>query len=134
MLISSKIKFTDKLLVHSWILGSDGRKMSKTLGNVISPFEQLEKYGSEAVRFFFLACMSTTGNAIYDEAGFVDQFNSRVADNYGNLLNRVIVLIVKNNIKTSNVTNDNSAILNEVNQLKIELSKNLKSTISLNIQ
>lgn len=119
MLASADIKFTDKLLVHAWILGSDGRKMSKTLGNVVSPFDQLEKYGSEAVRYFFLACMPTTGSSVYDEVGFINQYNSKLADNYGNLLNRVVTLILKYNFKPE-IAFTNQDLENQVTKLKFE--------------
>jgi methionyl-tRNA synthetase len=117
MLASCGIRFTDKLLVHAWILGADGRKMSKTLGNTVSPFVQIERYGSQAVRYFFAACMPTTGNAVYDENGFIDQYNAVLADNYGNLLNRVITLMNKYSI-VANGTNLNQGILTTLEALE----------------
>lgn len=92
MLQSCGLPFSKKLLVHAWILGADGRKMSKTLGNVVSPFAELEKYGKDAVRYFFLACMPTSGDAVYNSEEFKNVYNAALADNFGNLLNRVIVL------------------------------------------
>lgn len=44
MLASAKLPFSKQVLVHGTILGPDGRKMSKTIGNVVSPFEQVSKY------------------------------------------------------------------------------------------
>jgi len=95
MLQSCGLPFSKKLLVHAWILGADGRKMSKTLGNTVSPFVEIEKYGKDAVRYFFLACMPTTGDAVYNSDEFKNVYNAALADNFGNLLNRVIVLKAK---------------------------------------
>lgn len=95
MLASSGYSQTNTLLVHGMILGPDGNKMSKTLGNVISPFAQIEKYGVEAVRFYMLYGIPTFGDAAYKEEDLVNIYNSCLADAYGNLLNRVLHLLEK---------------------------------------
>lgn len=92
MLASAKLPHTKKLLRHGMVLGSDGRKMAKTLGNIVSPFEQAEKYGAEIVRFYLLAGISTFADAAYKEDDLINMYNARLANNYGNLLNRVIHL------------------------------------------
>lgn len=90
MLASVGLEQSKKLLVHGMILASDGTKMSKTKGNVISPFEQEQKYGPEIVRFYLLTGIPTYGDAAYKEEELVNSYNARLANNYGNLLNRVI--------------------------------------------
>lgn len=84
---------TTKILVHGTILDSYGRKMSKTLGNVIDPIEQLEKYGLNAVRYYTLAGLNTTDNSNWDEDILVTQFNSEICNDWGNLVSRVLHLI-----------------------------------------
>ncbi len=86
-------KNTDKILVHGTILDSYGRKMSKTLGNVIDPITQLEIYGLNAVRYYTLAGLNTTDNSNWDEDILVTQFNSEVCNDWGNLVSRVLHLI-----------------------------------------
>lgn len=86
-------KHTTKILVHGTILDSDGRKMSKTLGNVIDPIEQLEKYGLNAVRYYTLAGLNTTDNSNWDEDILITQFNSEICNDWGNLISRVLHLI-----------------------------------------
>lgn len=86
-------KNTDKILVHGTILDSYGRKMSKTLGNVIDPITQLEIYGLNAVRYYTLAGLNTTNNSNWDEDILVTQFNSEVCNDWGNLVSRVLHLI-----------------------------------------
>jgi methionyl-tRNA synthetase len=92
MLASAHLPHTKKLLVHGMILGPDGLKMSKSVGNVISPFEQEKKYGAEVVRFYLLTGIPTYDDAAYKEDDLVNEYNSRLANNFGNLLNRVIHL------------------------------------------
>lgn len=92
MLISAGLAHSAKLLEHGMILASDGRKMAKTLENVISPFDQEKKYGAEIVRFYLLTGISTFADSAYKEDELVNMYNARLANNYGNLLNRVIHL------------------------------------------
>ncbi len=99
MLSSVGLKHSAKLLEHGMILGGDGRKMSKSLGNVISPFEQEQKYGAEVVRFYLLSGISTFADSAYKEEDLVNMYNSRLANNFGNLLNRVIHLSNEKQIK-----------------------------------
>lgn len=87
------LKNTDNLLVHGTILDSEGRKMSKTTGNVINPVEQVRKYGIDAVRYYSLAGLSTFENTNWDEKQLIALYNSHLADNFGNLLARVLHLI-----------------------------------------
>lgn len=89
LLASAGIKKSDKLLVHGTILDADGRKMSKTLGNVIDPIDQVNKYGVDAVRYYALAGLRTYGNSSWDEKLLVELYNSNLADDFGNLVSRV---------------------------------------------
>jgi methionyl-tRNA synthetase len=89
LLASAGIKKTDKLLVHGTILDANGRKMSKTLGNVIDPIDQVNKYGVDAVRYYALAGLRTYGNSSWDEKLLVELHNSHLADDFGNLVSRV---------------------------------------------
>lgn len=116
LLASAGIKKSDKLLVHGTILDSQGRKMSKTLGNVINPIDQLEKYGVEAVRYYCLAGLSIYGNSSWDESRLVDLYNSHLADDFGNLISRVTHLadkILEEHIDDSDVALDYGLIEND---------------------
>ena len=95
LLYSSGIENTNKLLVHGTILDSNGKKMSKSEGNVVDPIDQLEKYGVEAVRYYALAGLRTYGNSSWDEQQLVELHNSHLADDFGNLVARVTHLAGK---------------------------------------
>jgi methionyl-tRNA synthetase len=92
MLASLGLPFTKKLLVHGTIFGPDGQKMSKTLGNVISPLEQYEKYGSDVCRFYLLGVIQPYADCSYREDELKNAYNAYLANNFGNLLNRLIHL------------------------------------------
>jgi len=95
LLTAAGIKKSDKLLVHGTILDSNGRKMSKSEGNVVDPIGQIEKYGVDAVRYYALAGISTYKNSSWDEQQLVDLHNSHLADDFGNLVARVTHLAGK---------------------------------------
>lgn len=84
---------TDHILVHGTVLDENGRKMSKSLGNGVKPLEQIEKYGQDAVRYYLTAGLSNWSNSSYSEKGLIEFCNAELADNYGNLVNRVSTLI-----------------------------------------
>lgn len=81
--------------MNGTILDADGRKMSKTVGNVIDPIDQVEKYGVEAVRYYALTGLRTYGNSSWDEKQLVELHNSHLADDFGNLVARVTHLAGK---------------------------------------
>lgn len=92
------LPFTRRLLVHGTIFGPEGRKMSKTLGNVVSPLEQYEKYGSDVCRFYMLGVLRPYTDCSYRENDLRSACNAHLADNYGNLLNRLVHLGNKKSI------------------------------------
>ena len=93
ILLSANLKNTQKLLVHGTVVDAEGKKMSKSLGNVIDPIQQLNKFGLDAVRYYALAGLSTYGNGAWSEDDLVKKYNNDLADNYGNLIARVLHLI-----------------------------------------
>jgi methionyl-tRNA synthetase len=93
LLSAADVKHTKTLLCHGTILDKEGKKMSKTVGNVIDPIDQLNKYGVDAVRYYALAGLQVYGNSVWDESQLVNLHNAHLADNYGNLLTRVVHLI-----------------------------------------
>lgn len=98
LLKSAGIKQTHRLLVHGTILDSNGKKMSKTVGNVIDPKDQKDKYGIDAVRYYALAGLNLCENSKWDESRLVEIYNSHLADDYGNLLARTLHLVDLKNI------------------------------------
>lgn len=94
MLLSLKLKLPKTIFVHGFIT-VDGQKMSKSLGNVIDPFELVKKYGTEAVRYFLLREIPPTEDGDFSYEKFEQRYNADLASGLGNLVARVITLAGK---------------------------------------
>ncbi|KPJ56832.1 methionyl-tRNA synthetase [Parcubacteria bacterium DG_74_2] len=86
------------ILVHGFITSS-GQKMSKSLGNVVDPFELVEKYSTDAVRYFLLREIPPTKDGDFTEEKFETRYNSDLAAGIGNLVSRVVTMAAKSNPK-----------------------------------
>jgi methionyl-tRNA synthetase len=122
MLASAKLPLSKHVLVHGTILGPDGRKMSKTIGNVVSPFEQISKYNPEIVRYYLLAGLPTYADAAYKESDLVMLHNTNLANTYGNLVNRVIVLANKKGVRLDRTETVQAAFQETVDKQKAEIA------------
>lgn len=94
MLISAGVPLPKKLLVHSFIT-SGGKKMSKSLGNVIQPFSQIEKYGTDSVRYFLIKEIPSDEDGDYTDEILINRHNGELANELGNLVYRVLTLTEK---------------------------------------
>ncbi|WP_066900997.1 methionine--tRNA ligase [Streptobacillus notomytis] len=89
MLMSAGIKLPNVLAVHGWWT-KDGEKMSKSLGNVVDPIDEVNKYGLDQFRYFLLREATFGQDADYSNMAVIQRINSDLANDLGNLLNRVI--------------------------------------------
>src|SRR5436190_5031617 len=76
-----------QLLVHGW-WNLGGAKMSKSAGNIVDPSVLIEKYGSEALRYYLMSDIATGQDADFDAQRVVRRYNADLANAVGNLLNR----------------------------------------------
>jgi methionyl-tRNA synthetase len=97
MLLSAGISLPKILFVHGYIT-VDGQKMSKSLGNVVNPYNLVEKYGCDAVRYFLLREIPALGDGDFTFEKFEKRYNSDLAGGIGNLLSRTLVMINKKNV------------------------------------
>jgi methionyl-tRNA synthetase len=81
-----------QLLVHGW-WNLGGAKMSKSAGNVIDPNVLVEKYGTQAVRYYLMERITTGQDADFSEKFLVSYHNGDLADQLGNLLNRTLNMV-----------------------------------------
>lgn len=92
MLLSVGVPLPDTILVHGFI-NVNGSKMSKSKGNVIDPVVLVQELGVDALRYYLLRKVSATGDANFTPAEFAQSYNADLADQLGNLLNRVVKMI-----------------------------------------
>ncbi len=95
MLMALNLPLPKAILAHGWWLSGD-TKMSKSLGNVIRPLDLIDKYGVDPVRYYLMRDMVLGQDATFSEESFVKRYNSDLANDFGNLVNRVTILIRKN--------------------------------------
>jgi len=94
MLLSAGIEPPQEVFAHGFFT-VNGEKMSKSLGNVISPVELAEKYGNDALRLGLLSSFEFGNDGDFSLENFDDFYRTKLAGGVGNLFNRVIVLIHK---------------------------------------
>ena len=94
ILMSMNLPLPRTIFAHGWWL-SDETKMSKSLGNVINPLDIIDEYGVDSLRFFLMKEMVLGKDSTFTIDLFVERYNSDLANDYGNLVNRVTILIHK---------------------------------------
>ncbi|HVZ58772.1 MAG TPA: methionine--tRNA ligase [Patescibacteria group bacterium] len=103
ILHSAGLATPKKLFVHEYFT-VNGQKMSKTLGNVVNPLDMIERYGTDALRYYCLAKISPFQDGDFSEEKLKEAYNSDLANGLGNLVARVAKLAENNdyNANTSN--------------------------------
>ncbi|MEI7424600.1 MAG: methionine--tRNA ligase [Candidatus Staskawiczbacteria bacterium] len=94
MLMSANIALPKSIFVHGFI-NVAGQKMSKSLGNVIDPFELVKKYGADAVRYYLLRELTPTEDGDFTYEKFEQRYNSDLAGGIGNLVARTLGIYSK---------------------------------------
>ncbi|KAG6514546.1 hypothetical protein ZIOFF_024909 [Zingiber officinale] len=95
MLLSAGLSIPNMVFGHGF-LTKDGMKMGKSLGNTLEPMDLVQKFGADAVRYFFLREVEFGNDGDYSEERFVNIVNAHLANTIGNLLNRTLGLLKKN--------------------------------------
>lgn len=92
MLLSAGINLPKNILVHGFVNDKDGAKMSKSVGNVIDPHAMIAEYGSDTVRLYMTSEVGVGQDLNFSDERIKSIHNDVLANNYGNLVNRVISL------------------------------------------
>lgn len=110
-LMATGLPLPKKLLVHGWIKVGD-QKMSKSLGNAIDPEDLLKKYGPEPIRYYLLKQMAINQDGSFSIEDLEQHITSDLANDLGNLLNRMVLLAEKNNaLEIPKIQNVASSVL-----------------------
>ncbi len=97
MLLSAGLPLPKSIFVHGFIL-SGGKKMSKSLGNVIDPADLIAEYGAEAVRYYFAREISPFEDGELTVETFKAAYNANLANGLGNLVSRVMKMATVNGV------------------------------------
>ena len=94
-LMAAKIPLPEKIYGHGWILSGE-EKMSKSKGNILDPIEIIEKYGLDALRYYLIKEVSFGNDGNISQERLEGCINSDLANNFGNLCQRVTAFAIKN--------------------------------------
>ncbi len=89
MLMSAQVETTDQVFYHGFI-NSGGKKMSKSIGNVIDPIEIVEKYGTDALRYYLLRHIHPTDDSDLTLEKFHESYTAHLVNGIGNLTSRIL--------------------------------------------
>jgi methionyl-tRNA synthetase len=107
-LMSAGIAVPHRVFAHGF-LTSEGKKMSKSVGNIVDPHEQLDLYGTDPVRWYCLREISFGQDGDWGREKFINRNNSDLANNFGNLAQRSLSMIQKNFSGVLPMANQNEA-------------------------
>ncbi len=94
ILLALDLPLPKLLYVHGFIT-ADGKKMSKTLGNVIDPFEAIKPYGADAFRYYMLKHMPSYEDGDFSWERYEQAYNNELANELGNLVQRILAMAAR---------------------------------------
>ena len=94
LLMAAGLDLPERIFVHGYLL-MDGEKMSKSLGNVLDPFEVIERFGADALRFYLLRDVPFGQDGSVSTEAFEQRYTSELANDFGNLASRTLAMIVR---------------------------------------
>ena len=94
-LMAADLPLPKRVFAHGWWT-NEGQKISKSLGNVIDPFELIESYSLDATRYFLMREVPFGNDGDFSRSSFVTRCNADLANDFGNLAQRALSMIHKN--------------------------------------
>lgn len=130
LLMAVGLPVPQHVFAHGW-LTKDGQKLSKTTGNIIDPFDLMQRFGADAVRYHFLREGTFGADWDYTDAGFVRRYNADLANDLGNLLNRTLQMVVR---YFDGTVPSPAGELEEVDRKLLTLASNLRAGLEEALQ
>ena len=94
-LLAANLPLPEKIYGHGWILSGE-EKMSKSKGNILDPIEIINQYGLDPLRYYLIKEVSFGNDGSISQEKLEDCINSDLANNFGNLCQRVVTFAIKN--------------------------------------
>ena len=120
-LIAANLPLPKRVFGHGWIL-SDDKKMSKSLGNILDPIEIIKDYGIDQLRYYLIKEVSLGNDGSISMENLKNCINNDLANNYGNLCQRVFSFIKKN-------CNNKIPKKSKLSESDIKLIQNVKNNL-----
>ncbi len=119
-LMAAELPLPKQIVAHGWWT-NEGKKISKRYGNVIDPIELVNTYGLDQCRYFMLREIPFGQDGDFSKSAMINRMNNDLANDLGNLGQRVLSMIYKNMDATiydiSNITDEDEALLNKAYDL-----------------
>ncbi len=128
-LLAANIKPPNRVFGHGWILSGD-EKMSKSKGNILNPLEIIDNFGIDQLRYYLMKEVSHGSDGNISLSNLKNCINSDLANNYGNLCQRVISFIKTNCNNTITKTKKSSSTDKNLIVDTNELTKNLRQEMN----
>ena len=123
-LMAAGLEPPKRVFAHGWWT-NEGQKISKSLGNVIDPHQLVETYGLDQTRYFLMREVPFGNDGDFSKAAMIRRMNSDLANDYGNLAQRVLSMIAKNCSGTIPQPGD----LEAVDQTLLDAASNLLTSL-----
>ena len=121
LLMAAGLELPHHVFVHGFLLGADGRKMSKSLGNVLDPFAVMDEFGTDALRFYLMRDVAFGADGAVGMDAVRSRYESELANEYGNLASRTTAMVVRYRDGTLPATDPDAALVSEFDGLAAEV-------------
>jgi methionyl-tRNA synthetase len=95
MLLAAGIELPEHVFAHGFLMAEDGRRMSKSFGNGLDPFEVVDEYGTDALRFYLMREVQFGQDGNVGWNGLRSRYDTELANEYGNLASRTLAMIAR---------------------------------------